>query len=548
MTSNAPKIIPAEKSFAAGNLHRVITDLLYWAEVPPDQGHSGDWADAFKSEITRVTDAAIRSFSDDPQICEAVRTTKSKAFAFIGLLHSVPSLATVPVNEWPVKSQIAKFDELAKLASDFENIENAYKAERHQPDRTAGKVLSETPQPQAHPTEEAGSDFGERSDDVISTGSKPILSEREKIACDVLLMHSRTYSHTAIHAQNFANQMRTAGCSTVKPVVDSLRAQSLIDVRFDRFQLADVYHFDPEQIESHLEQQAEHTSANIPRHSSPMQKTFAEKIRELARTAEINPRGLKRALNEHLPECIPQSGNTGLANQRFTDTGESRWSDLSVAVGKIIQGKIVSREILRELATTFDGIESEQPAFRFDALDIQNQSKILKRLHATGTTDTPENRESTWNELRQEGRLNDLDSETVVNLVKTKRIAKHSDDSEKRTMANAVFGLLENYEATRQDQPESVVDASDQSQFASVTDTVPTVYSFGPLVGNIKDCVKTIQPKATRFRRTELLKFHGKNHFIVDVGNSRFELHCRQESDFEAMRKRGPAKLYSDIE
>lgn len=154
-------LIPAEKGSAARTLSLSIFNILYWAEVPDGEPRSEEWLDACRAEISRNIDTALRAFDGDETSRAKLRKLKSKAFSLVGLMCSVQSLATLPVNEWPVQAQRQQFDDVATLAREFETIADDY--DRARMTDSAAKVLSEPERPATYPAEDPGTMVGERS-------------------------------------------------------------------------------------------------------------------------------------------------------------------------------------------------------------------------------------------------------------------------------------------------------------------------------------------------------------------------------------------------
>lgn len=134
-------------------------------------------------------------------------------------------------------------------------------------------------------------------------------------------------------------------------------------------------------------------------------------------------------------------------------------------------------------------------------------------------------------------------------------LSDHEQWQKSVDVLGSVVGKLEKLTVLITDRPEkqpAITNARTESadgdgkDFASPQDQKPTLYSFGPLVGNQKQLLLTINPKQTRFHRSELLNHHMGNYYIVKIKTQSLELYCKHAAMFEALKKRGPATLNSE--
>ena len=78
-----------------------------------------------------------------------------------------------------------------------------------------------------------------------------------------------------------------------------------------------------------------------------------QRLETLATVADIDPKGLKQALKHSFPDWAPIGPEMTVPNSEYTKTREPRWRHVSVLVSKIMNGREVSPESIRSLATLF---------------------------------------------------------------------------------------------------------------------------------------------------------------------------------------------------
>ena len=113
-----------DKHRAAWNISHEMADLLGWARHPSPEPLSPSWADAYKKNTVAVVEYALQVFESDDDACRKLKASRKLAFEFIALLANNPTLAVVPVHEWPVAAYRQLFDDLSGLEREFKILSN----------------------------------------------------------------------------------------------------------------------------------------------------------------------------------------------------------------------------------------------------------------------------------------------------------------------------------------------------------------------------------------------------------------------------------------
>ena len=127
-----------DKHRAAWNISHEMADLLGWARHPSPEPLSPGWADAYKKNTVSVVEYALQVFEYDESACRKLKSARKLAFEFIALLANNPTLAVMPVHEWPVESYRQLFDDLSALEREFRILSNV-------DEQPAGKPAATTP-------------------------------------------------------------------------------------------------------------------------------------------------------------------------------------------------------------------------------------------------------------------------------------------------------------------------------------------------------------------------------------------------------------------
>jgi hypothetical protein len=109
----------APKTTAANNVEKTVSDILGWARYPDASSITGEWWDAYKAQVTSVTESALRSFAGDDVICQKLRKCRSLCFELLGRLFHSETLKTIPVEQWTVKADVQLCDDIAAMAREF---------------------------------------------------------------------------------------------------------------------------------------------------------------------------------------------------------------------------------------------------------------------------------------------------------------------------------------------------------------------------------------------------------------------------------------------
>ena len=115
------KIIPADKPIAAWNVGEILSDLLFWAIHASPEPLSDAWLNTYKEKLVSVTDAASRSFADDPVTLQKLIDVRRLGFKFATLLCDRPALSTIPIEEWTVPKYRRLFNDLDTLQAHFQD-------------------------------------------------------------------------------------------------------------------------------------------------------------------------------------------------------------------------------------------------------------------------------------------------------------------------------------------------------------------------------------------------------------------------------------------
>jgi|GEM_PF-4220374 len=135
--SSQVRIIPAKKRDAARNVSHQLDDLLGWARHPDPTALNFGWADAYRRTLNDVVDSAVCAFAGNKQAIPRLKSVRTLALDFIGLMVDRPKLSTIPPEEWPVPAYRQLFDDLAPLQREFRIMGDAVETPSNDSDKPA---------------------------------------------------------------------------------------------------------------------------------------------------------------------------------------------------------------------------------------------------------------------------------------------------------------------------------------------------------------------------------------------------------------------------